>query len=254
MLPLPKADMPQDLTRESLYKMVVRALRAEILTGIYPMGTALPSEAQLVARFGVSRHTIREALRHLRELGLVESRQGYGTVVTQPGGTQHYVHRVDSISDLHDINVESHYSGESAHIVKADAKLAERLDNQVGESWLRIEGLRFVPGQEEPLCDVEIYLAARFAGVARLLGRRTGPVYALVETIYGERIEEVEQSLHAHKLGEHEISRLDVAAGDTLIEIRRIYRLLDGTIAEITFNRYPADRFRMSMNLKRVRG
>jgi len=67
-------------SRDSLYKLVVRALRAEILTGIYPIGTAIPSESQLVSRFGVSRHTIREALRHLRELGLVESRQGFGTV------------------------------------------------------------------------------------------------------------------------------------------------------------------------------
>jgi len=53
-----EASEGQPNTRDSLYKLVVRALRAEILTGIYPIGTAIPSESQLVSRFGVSRHTI----------------------------------------------------------------------------------------------------------------------------------------------------------------------------------------------------
>jgi DNA-binding GntR family transcriptional regulator len=47
---------------------------------------------------------------------------------------------------------------------------------------------------------------------------------------------------------------LNVADDDTLVEIKRTYRLLDGTVAEVTFNRYLADSFSMSMNLKRVRG
>jgi len=242
-------------SRDSLYKLVVRALRAEILTGIYPIGTAIPSESQLVSRFGVSRHTIREALRHLRELGLVESRQGFGTVVTQPSrAQQHYVHRVDSISDLHDFGVESKYSADTAHIVKLDEALADRLGQEVSSSWLRIEGLRFAPGREDPLCEVEIFVASHFAGVGRLLGQRAGPVYSLIEMIYGEKIGEVDQMIRAIKLKNTEKSRLHVAADDTLVEIKRTYRLLDGSVAEITFNRYPADSFSMSMNLKRVRG
>jgi DNA-binding GntR family transcriptional regulator len=240
---------------DKLNKMVVQALRSEILTGIYPVGTPLPSEAQLVARFSVSRHTVREALRQLRDLGLVESRQGFGTTVTQSSsGGQHYVHRVDSISDLHDYGVESDYSAETTQIMKAEGALAARLEDDSGGSWLRIEGLRFAPAQKTPLCEVEIYVASRFAGVGRLLGRRAGPVYALIEAVYGERIGEVEQTVRALKLDANEPTRLEVEPGETLIEIRRTYRLLDGSVAEITFNRYPADRFSMSMNLKRVRG
>jgi DNA-binding GntR family transcriptional regulator len=76
----------------------------------------------------------------------------------------------------------------------------------------------------------------------------------LIEAVYGERIGEVEQTVRALKLDANEPTRLEVEPGETLIEIRRTYRLLDGSVAEITFNRYPADRFSMSMNLKRVRG
>lgn len=238
---------------DRLYEMVVRALRTEILRGLHPIGTALPSESALVSRFGVSRHTVREALRQLRELGLVESRQGFGTVVTQPGGQQPYVHRVNSIGDLHDFNVESRYFGDTARLVKAPPELAGYTGEQADQSWLRIEGIRIAPGDEAPICEVEIYVAAQFAGVGRLLGKQAGPVYALIEVVYGERIGDVEQFLRAYKL-ESDNAALNLSAGETVVEIRRIYHILDGAIAEVTFNRYPADRFSMSMDLRPMRG
>lgn len=61
-----------------------QALRAEILAGIYPAGARLPSEADLMASFGASRHMVREAIAGLREEGLVVSRQGAGVFVAFP--------------------------------------------------------------------------------------------------------------------------------------------------------------------------
>jgi len=46
---------------------------------------------------------------------------------------------------------------------------------------------------------------------------------------------------------------LDLAEHEIVIEIRRVYRLLSGEPAEITFNYYKATQFRYSMNLRRVR-
>lgn len=235
-----------------LYQMVVKALRGEILRGLYPIGTTLPSESALVARFGVSRHTVREALRYLRDLGLVESRQGLGTLVLQPGGQQIYVHQVNSINDLHDFNVESRYD-QRVEPVTADAALAERLRCAVGDKWLRIRGTRHLSLDEAPVCAVEIFLSARFAGIARLLGRRAGPIYSLIETIYGESISDVEQELRAVPLDSEVAAVLALNAGETAVEIRRVYRLLDGHPAEITFNHYKAQQFSFSMNLRRVR-
>jgi DNA-binding GntR family transcriptional regulator len=233
---------------------VVNALRTDILSGVYPVGSPLPSESALVARFGVSRHTAREALRHLRALGLVETRRGVGTRVVEAGGAQLYVHQVNSIGDLHDFSLESHYLGETAQLITVDAELAERLDAKVGQSWLRIEGLRYASPGQDPICAVEIFIPARFAGVARLLGSHTGPVSSLIETIYGESINEVDQFFSTHKVAANETLGLDLAAGNTVVEIRRVYRLLGGEVAEIAFNRYVAERFSMSMKLRRVRG
>jgi GntR family transcriptional regulator len=58
------------------YQQIVDELRKEIENNKLKTGDVLPSESDLRDRFAVSRHTIREALRALREEGFVESRQG----------------------------------------------------------------------------------------------------------------------------------------------------------------------------------
>jgi len=63
------------------HERVSRELQAEIASGRYASTGRLPSEAQLVARFGVSRPTAARALRDLQERGLVERRAGSGTFV-----------------------------------------------------------------------------------------------------------------------------------------------------------------------------
>jgi GntR family transcriptional regulator, galactonate operon transcriptional repressor len=57
------------------------ALGAEIIAGVYPPGSRLPSESVLLERFKVSRPTLREAFRVLAAKGLIVSRQKVGTSV-----------------------------------------------------------------------------------------------------------------------------------------------------------------------------
>jgi DNA-binding LacI/PurR family transcriptional regulator len=61
------------------YQHVFDELHREILSGRYRAGQKLPSEADLVKRFGVSRITVGRAVRDLRQMGLVERRAGSGT-------------------------------------------------------------------------------------------------------------------------------------------------------------------------------
>lgn len=60
---------------------VVRSMSEEILSGTLAPGDKLPSERELATRFGVGRPLIREALRSLAELGLMETIPARGTFV-----------------------------------------------------------------------------------------------------------------------------------------------------------------------------
>lgn len=67
-----------------LSDQVADQLAAEIRRGGLVPGDKLPTEARLVAQFGVSRTVVREAVSRLKSLGLVDSRQGSGVFVQAP--------------------------------------------------------------------------------------------------------------------------------------------------------------------------
>jgi len=66
------------------YEIVFEALRADIESGRLGPGARVPSEAELVERFGASRITVGRAVRDLQARGLVERRVGSGTYVRRP--------------------------------------------------------------------------------------------------------------------------------------------------------------------------
>ena len=65
------------------YNRVKQHLKLRLSQGLWEPGTLMPSEAELVAQFGVSRMTVNRALRELQAEGLVERVQGVGTFAAQ---------------------------------------------------------------------------------------------------------------------------------------------------------------------------
>ena len=74
----------QPIARRALHQQIAESLRDLIIAGTIQRGDALPPERVLAKQFGVSRATIREALRALQMWGLVEARQGGGNFVCVP--------------------------------------------------------------------------------------------------------------------------------------------------------------------------
>src|ERR1700733_15713490 len=98
----PKAGLPARASVDlksggPLYLQVVRALKDEIVSGVFPVGSQLPTEEELCVRFSVSRYTVREALRRLREDSLVSSRQGAGTTGGPPRPSASFIHQIMSV-------------------------------------------------------------------------------------------------------------------------------------------------------------
>lgn len=72
-----------------LYEQIVLQIEESIQKGVLKAGDQLPAERELAQQFGVSRTAVREAVKALREKGLVEAYAGRGTFVTD--GTSHAV-------------------------------------------------------------------------------------------------------------------------------------------------------------------
>jgi len=70
------------VTRGRVADQILEDLRAQILTGELTPGEKLPAERELALHYGVSGPTIREAIRVLSAMGLVDTRTGTGSVVT----------------------------------------------------------------------------------------------------------------------------------------------------------------------------
>ncbi len=70
------------MPRTPLWHAIADSLTQDIASARYTPGDKLPTEAELSARFGVNRHTIRRALAALAEQDLIHSRRGSGVFVT----------------------------------------------------------------------------------------------------------------------------------------------------------------------------
>ena len=135
-------------SRPLLADVVRSELKRLILGGEFPLGSKLPNEDRLCERFGVSRVTIREAVRGLIEDGLVVRRHGSGTYVT----------RRPLIRNSLDVNFSytEHFEASGfrpgrrllgLRRVDADAELAEILGIEIGTRLLEVRRIRTADGR-----------------------------------------------------------------------------------------------------------
>lgn len=249
-----RAAAPAAKAGQPLYLQVAASLKEEILSGIHPVGAQLPTEHDLCARFAVSRFTVREALRQLRDDGLIMSRQGAGTVVVPVAAPDMYVLHAMSINDLLTFTTSTRFEIELMKMVPVDETLAARIGVPPDEEWLTICGFRHTEGVEAPVCWTEYYINREFAAVGRLLPRHNGPIFPLIEDLFALSIAEVQQEVTAVLISREQAARYLVSEGTPALEVRRIYKAADGKIVQVTVNVHPTSRFRLSMTMRRVKG
>jgi GntR family transcriptional regulator len=236
------------------YLQVARTLRKEIVDGVYPIGSQLPTEHDLCERFSVSRYTVREALRRLRDDNLVSSRPRTGTTVVPRDSTSSYAQDNMTINDLLAFASGAELDIESTRMITVDAGLAARTALPEGEEWLAVLGFRQAVDAAYTHCWTEYYINRAYAAVGRMLQRHTGPIFPLIEDLFGVSVVEVHQEIGAVLITPELAPRLDVSAGAPALEVHRTYRTSDGDIAQVTINTHAASRFRHTTTLRRVKG
>lgn len=207
--------MPDSL----LYSRVETVLAGEIAAGDLRVGDQLPTEDRLIARFGVSRITVRRAVQNLVDRGLVEIRRGKGTFVTAPRITQDLSELTGFVEDMHALGRKPTARVVRKEIVTADATVASQLALTRGERVVRIRRVRLADGI--PLSFDETYLPLEIGKKIMTDNLKLEPIFSLLERKYNVPLIEAEYKLDAVAADAEVAAALKVKQGSPIFRIER---------------------------------
>jgi DNA-binding GntR family transcriptional regulator len=242
--------VPPIASRNTRYSLVAQALLGDIIGGRYAVGEMLPTELELQRRFGVGRHTVREAIRQLRNVGVVTARAGIGTTVTATTASRHYVQSMNSVAELLHFTKSTRLKLLSKSEVIADSALAGTLKCEPGQAWFSMQLLRTSPGIKEPLALVRVYLRPEFRGIADDVEDSRTSVFSRIEQRYGVHLFELEQEISSTHLSAPDARILKAKSGSAALKILRHYYDSDQRITQVSVGVYPEGRFRYKTRLR----
>ncbi|NIP76828.1 MAG: UTRA domain-containing protein [Xanthomonadales bacterium] len=245
-----KTDKPKP-TRLPRYRALAEKLLDDIRMGVLPVGERLPGELELQESHGVSRHTVREALRVLDDLGLIERRAGIGTVVVSRGAEPSFVQMVREPAELMRYPENSRLVVGNVEEITVDRGLAAVLKVPTGSQWARIRAVRTLEESGLPICWVDIYVRPEYADVARRIGRSRLPVYEIIAHDFGEVISRVEMDIRAGLVSEEAAALLKVEPGTPSLRLVRRYVGRNRRKFEVSVSEHPAERFNYTLEFRR---
>lgn len=235
-----------------LYREIANTLMGSIEDGSYPVGSLLPTENELVAKFGVSRHTLREAVRHLQSFNLVVRRQGHGTIVKSNRVQREFKLAIRTFNDIENHGYFTHLVIIRSDFIRADEQLARELQGQPEQRYVHITSRRVPIDDSIPLPTAwnETYIIEPYAGVREQIGVHKGPVYNLIERMFGERIDAIEQEISAVELRAEVAKVLDARPRGPGLRVKRTYFGRGGRAVMVGYNTYPPQPFTFNMRLE----
>ncbi len=180
---VPAGDKPvyKAVRTSRLYEQIVQQIEESILKGALKPGDQLPAERELAQNFGVSRTAVREAVKALREKGLVEAYSGRGTFITN-GTSQAIRQSLDLMSRIGQQEGLAHLA-ELRQILEPEiaALAAARIEEQL------LAGMReAVATMDQSLHDPDTYIEADLDFHLALAEAAANPlVLSLLDSIVG---------------------------------------------------------------------
>ena len=247
--PAPRSDpLPRFVVDRSspvpLYFQVAQHLEDAIHTGAIPTGTLFQNEVDLAASLGLSRPTMRRAMQHLVDKGLVVRRRGIGTRVVQPK-----LRRPLELTSLHDDLARAGRKPTtetlSFETVEAADDVAERLEVPEGTPVLELVRLRRADG--EPIAKLTNYLPERVVTFDEDdLGEHG--LYELIRR-QGVTLHSATQTLGARTATAAEARLLEEPRGGALVTAQRVTYDDHGIAVEYGTHIYAASRYTFEINL-----
>ena len=242
-----RSHLSQSTTR---YEMFANSLVADIESGRYPVGALLPPEPELCAHYGLSRHTVREGVRKLVDMGLVSRQQGVGTKVISAQVGPNNFSAATSLEALFSYVGGTYLEIYEEGWVSADDQLARLLDCKVGQRWLKVSSYRYKQNDQQPLSHTVLYIPPAYEGIRQYLGEVNHPVYQLIEKHYGHKVQDLQMDVSALSIPTAMARKLQCRPNSPGLLVVRRYRGANDSGLSNSVSIYPQSRFQVSIRYR----
>lgn len=208
-----------------LWAQLEADLRRRVRAGAFD--ERFPGEQELVGEYQVSRHTVREALRRLRDAGLIDSGRGRGTWlrtrrITQPLGALYSLFRSVEAMGIEQRSIVRVLD------TRVDADVAARLGRDASTEFVHIERLRLAGDQ--PLALDRAWLPRSLAGPLLEADFTHSGLYDELARLTGIRLTGGREVITAIIPPPHVRRLLQIPAGSAAMEVRRTAHLRDQAV------------------------
>ncbi|MGO4716947.1 GntR family transcriptional regulator [Bradyrhizobium sp. 2TAF24] len=235
------------LVRENataLYQQIADRLRHEIASGQFEPSGRLPSEAEIGARFDVSRVTVRLALDALDKDGLIDRRKGKGTFVAG----KEVRHELNVLRSFHETlrrqGLDATMRVTALRMVATPADLKPLFGARQRECLL-LQRLHLIDG--EPIALGRSHLPIDLDGLSRAEIERR-PTYAVIADFAGTPVVQARMELGAQIADVNLAKSLQTTAGAALLTMERTSYFRDGGCAEHSTFFVRPERYRFVLN------
>lgn len=225
----------------SYYQQLYNILHKEIEGGTWKPGDRMPSEAELINTYGVSRITVRQAFDLLVSEGLVYRRRGSGTFIS-PQPAQFGLERIVSFSeDMHRRGFHPETQVLDSRLERASTDVSAWLDVGVGTEIAVLNRLRLADGK--PLSVERSHLVHRYCPGILDGDYSRSSLYETLGNRFGIHMARANQVIHAIAANKEIAGALTVPVGSPLIYIERISFRQAGIPMEYLQMYYRGDRY-----------
>ncbi|MCG5043118.1 GntR family transcriptional regulator [Enterobacteriaceae bacterium 155047] len=231
-----------------MYRQIADALREKISAGELKPGDALPTESILQETYGVSRVTVRQALKRLTDEQIVESIQGSGSYVKEARVNYDIYQLTGFYEKLADRNVDTHSDVKIFEAIKADARLAEKLQLKVGDNVWHVKRVRFI--KQKPVNLEETWMPlAMFVDLTWEVMEKSK--YHYIEQTKKMVIDRSEQELVPVMPSAEAIDALALEPAKPVLEKVSRGFLKDGRVFEYSRNVFNSDDYKFTLVARR---
>lgn len=225
----------------SYYRQLYTMLRRNIAHGVWKPGDRMPSEAELITTYGVSRITVRQAFDLLVQDGLVYRRRGSGTFVAIPT-IQHGLNRIISFTeDMQRRGLHPETKVIASGLRPASPEIAASLNVTPGAELAVLERLRLA--DHEPMSlEISHLVHDRCPRVLEGDYAQT-PLHEALQERYDIRLTRAHQSIRAIAADKTLAGRLGIPVGAPVFYIERVSSDQMGTPVEYLRIYHRGDRY-----------